>query len=233
MFGYLGNEYSGKLKFNVGRNSSNARGSSSGICSLCAPAPKVYLLIACSHEVRKLEINSQGIWNLTLAKTVPMPQGAPEFCSLFCHRVKLLALCGVNSWSINCTIEAVWKTNNGSTILFEAENSVPKVDCCFHAILFVHLSYFPYFCIHFLVQIWVSCIKEILLAVTWACWKCVSNAVCIIMALSQQIGIQLECQSCDQWGRSRGARGENEEKYEFKFLLLQSIDGHCSLHFHK
>ena len=185
-----------------------------------------------------MEINSQGIWNLTSAKTVPMPhQGAPEFCSLFCHRVQLLALCRVNSnsqsWSINCTIETVGKTNNGSTIQFEAENSVPKVDCCFHAILFVHLSYFPYFCIHFLVQIWVSCLKEILLAVTWASWKCVSNDVCIIMALSQQIGIQLECQSCDQWGRSGGARGENEEKYEFKFLLLQSIDGHCSLHFHK
>ena len=109
-----------------------------------------------------MEINSQGIWNLTSAKTVPMPhQGAPEFCSLFCHRVQLLALCRVNSnsqsWIINCTIETVWKTNNGSTIQFDAENSVPKVDCCFHAILFVHLSYFPYFCIHFLVQISVSC----------------------------------------------------------------------------
>ena len=183
-----------------------------------------------------MEINSQRIWNLTLAKTVPMPKGASEFCSLFCHRVQLLALCGVNSnsqsWSINCTIETVWKTNNnGSTIQFEAENSVPKVDWIFHAILFVHLSYIPHFCIHFLVQIWVSCLKEILLAVTWACWKCVSNDVCIIMALSQQIGIQLECQSCDQWGRSRGARGENSEKYEF--LVLHSIDGHSSLNFHK
>ena len=202
MFGYLGNEYSGKLKFNVGRNSFNARGSSSGINCFAPYAPQ-----------------SQRIWNLTLAKTVPMPQGAPEFCSLFCHRVQLLALCGVNSnsqsWSINCTIETVWKRNNGSTIQFEAKNSVPKVDCCFHAILFAHLSYFPYF----LVQIWVSCLKEILLAVTWTCWKCVSNDGCIIMALSQQIGIQLECQSCDQWGRSRGALGENKEEMWISFCF--------------
>ena len=162
-------------------------------------------------------------------------QGAPEFCSLFCHRVQLLALCRVNSnsqsWSIKCTIETVGKTNNGSTIQFEFCAQKWLLHWMNVAIFFVHLSYFPYFCIHFLVQIWVSCLKEILLAVTWASWKCVSNDVCIIMALSQQIGIQLECQSCDQWGRSRGARGENEEKNITKLMLLYSIDGHCSLLF--
>ena len=181
-----------------------------------------------------MEINSQRIWNLTLAKTVLMPQGAPEFCSLFCHRVQLLALCGVNSnlqsWSINCTIETVSKTNNGSTIQFEAKNTVPKV-VFMQYFLPTFLTFFT-FVFTYPLQIWFSCLQEILLAVTWACWKCVSNDVCIIRALSQHIGIQLECQSCDQWGRSRGARGRNGEKYESKFMLLHSIDGHCSLHFH-
>ena len=40
MFGYLGNEYSGKQKFNVGRNISNTRGSSSGINCFAPYAPQ-------------------------------------------------------------------------------------------------------------------------------------------------------------------------------------------------
>ena len=214
MFGYLGNEYSGKQKFNVGRNISNTRGSSSGINCFAPYAPQS-LTHNCLQSWSEGNGNQQsGNLKFNLGKNSSnAPSGAPEFCSLFCHRVQLLALCRVNSnsqsWSINCTIETVGKTNNCSTIQFEFCAQKWLLHWMNVAIFFVHLSYFPYFCIHFLVQIWVSCLKEILLAVTWACWKCVSSEVCIIMALSQQIGIQLECQSCDQWGRSRGARGEN------------------------
>ena len=40
MFGYLGNEYSGKQKFNVGKHISNTRGSSSGINCFAPYAPQ-------------------------------------------------------------------------------------------------------------------------------------------------------------------------------------------------
>ena len=77
MAGYLGNEYSGKLKFNVGRNSSNARGSSSGIICFAPYAPQSLTPNCLQSWSEGLEIKSQRIWNLTLAKTVPMPRGAP------------------------------------------------------------------------------------------------------------------------------------------------------------
>ena len=150
VFGYLGNEYSGKLKFNVGRNSSNARGSSSGINCFAPYAPQ-------SLTPNCLQSWSEGNGNQQ-SENLKFNLGKNSSNASGSARVLLLIL---PQSSAPCSLRSQLKLTVMKHKLYNWNSLENKqwlndtiwsqeycAQSCFHAILFAHLSYFLYFCIH-------------------------------------------------------------------------------------